>query len=58
MRTTELLFRQGEGRFRVERQPRQAVTPLTAEQKFYLLLTLILCATACVLTLGFFSLLR
>ena len=32
--------------------------PLTAQQKYYLFMTLIICVTACVLTLGFFSLLR
>lgn len=44
MRTTELTVREGEGTFRVEQRPREPVNPLTAKQKFYLLMALILSA--------------
>ncbi len=42
MRTTELTVREGEGTFKVEQRPNYPVNPLTAKQKFYLLMALIL----------------
>lgn len=42
MKTTEMYVAEGEAGFKVEHKPNYPVNPLTAEQKFYLLLALIL----------------
>lgn len=43
MKTTEMYIQQGEAGLKVEHQPKQPVNPLTAEQKYHIIMALILC---------------
>lgn len=43
MKTTEMYVNAAEAGFKVEHQPRQPVNPLTAEQKYHIILALIFC---------------
>lgn len=45
MKTTELNIKENEGKIKVERQRNKPVNPLSAEQKYHIILALIGCAT-------------
>lgn len=45
MKTTELDIKENEGKIKVEKQRNKPVNPLTAEQKYHIVLALIGCAT-------------